>query len=95
MQSSLALIAGLLGIVAFVTAGHDWTWVVGAVLILANWPYTLAVIRPTNRKLMETRLDAAGSDTRKLIETWGGRHAIRSALGAAATIAYLMALTHT
>jgi hypothetical protein len=83
MLASLALVGGALGIAAFVTTHHDWMWIVGAVLILANWPYTLVVIRPTNQKLMATRFEAAGTDTRRLIQEWGSLDAIRSALGAA------------
>ena len=95
MQSSLALMTGLLGIAAFVTTDHNGTWIVGAMLILVNWPYTLAVIRPTNQKLMATPVESAGSDTRQLIKTWGGLHAVRAVLGAAATIAYLIALARS
>jgi hypothetical protein len=30
---------------------RDWRWVIGAALIIANWPYTLLSMAPTNNKL--------------------------------------------
>jgi hypothetical protein len=70
---------------------RDWRWLVGAALIFANWPYTLLVILPLNKRIAATPLDAANAETRGLIETWGGLHAGRSALGVAATLVYLWA----
>ena len=91
MQASLAVVAGLLGLIAAWRTG-DWRWVVGAVLILANWPYTLLGILPTNNKLQAIASGRAGPASRSLIETWGRLHAVRTALGIAATLAYLWAL---
>jgi hypothetical protein len=92
MQSSLAIVSGALGLLAsWMTA--DWRWIVGAVLILANWPFTLLGIMPTNRKLDAIPSDQADAGARDLIKSWGRLHANRTALGLAATFAYLWALS--
>ena len=92
MQASLALASALFGLLAFWLT-RDWRWLAGALLIFANWPYTLLVILPVNKRLEATAPDAANAETRALIETWGRLHAGRSALGLAATLVYLWAMT--
>jgi Anthrone oxygenase len=90
MQSSLAAMSGVLGALAFF-ATYDWRWLLGAALILANWPYTLIFVMPINKQI-EAKPAGQGTDTtRGLIEKWGRLHAVRSALGVAATLAYLWA----
>src|SRR5882757_4251458 len=82
MQASLALVSTALGLLAGYLTGH-WVWFLGAVLILAPWPWTLLVIMPVNRILEATPVDAANAQTRALIVKWGTLHAARSALGVA------------
>jgi Domain of unknown function (DUF1772) len=92
MQATLAAASGILGIItAWLT--QDWRWLVGAVLILANWPYTLLGMMPTNHRLKAIDDLDAGPASRRLLEVWGRLHAVRTILGAAATIAYMWALS--
>jgi uncharacterized membrane protein len=90
MQGGLALIASMLGFVAFWQTRHAG-FLIGATLILANWPYVLIAIMPTNKKLHATTPEGANAETRHLIESWGRLHLVRSALGLAAMAAYLWA----
>jgi hypothetical protein len=90
MRASLAVVGGLLGIAAWL-ATWDWRWLPGAVLLLANWPYTHFAIMPTNDRLMATPEAQAGGETRRLIGRWGRLHAGRSGLGLASTLAFLWA----
>ncbi len=90
MQAPLAIIGFLLGLVAWWQTGH-WAWLLGAVILVANWPYTLLGIMPTNRRLMATAPAGAGPESRVLIEKWAALHAGRTALGFAATLLFLWA----
>jgi len=62
-----------------------------AIVLLANWPYTLLVIAPINNRLMDTPLDAVTAETRRMLDRWGTLHAGRSALGLSATLIFLWA----
>ena len=88
MQASLALGSALLGLAASWMSG-DWRWIVGALLIFANWPFTLLAILPVNRRLQAISPDAANGATRRMIETWGHLHGGRSLLGLLATVALI------
>ena len=91
MQASLAIISGVLGLLTLFLS-YDWRWPLGAVFILANWPYTLFIIMPTNKSLEGTPVESADAATRGLIEQWGRLHAVRTALGMVAVAAYFWAL---
>jgi Domain of unknown function (DUF1772) len=90
MQAPLAVAGFLLGVLAWWQTG-GWLWLVGATVLVLNWPYTLLGIMPTNNRLMAIEPTKAGADSRKLIETWANLHAVRTALGFAATICFLLA----
>src|SRR5712692_7512864 len=70
MQASLAIVGGLFGLVAFLST-LDWRWLLAAVVLLANWPYTIYVIMPTNRRLMDTPAEDATAETRRMLEAVG------------------------
>jgi len=70
MQASLVIVGGLFGLGAFLST-FDWRWLLGAVVLLANWPYTIYVMMPTNRRLMDTLPEAATAETRRMLERWG------------------------
>jgi hypothetical protein len=86
MQAPLALLATVLGVLAFL-GSYEWRWLLGAALMFSNWPYTFIAIMPTNKRL-ET-MSGNEPDLRALIERWGRLHAVRTALGAAATAVFL------
>ncbi len=90
MQAPLALLGFLFGL-----SGWYWTdrngFLVGAVLLIANWPWTLLAIMPTNNKLMRMEPQEHSPEARALIEKWGTLHGVRILLGVLATIVFLFA----
>jgi hypothetical protein len=59
MQAPLAIIGFVLGAAAWWLSGN-WAFLLGGILMLSNWPWTLLGILPTNRILMATDLESAG-----------------------------------
>ncbi|MDP4025524.1 DUF1772 domain-containing protein [Methylobacterium sp. NEAU 140] len=91
MQAPLALVGFLLGAAAWWIAGRAG-FLAGGLLMLANWPWTMLAILPVNRVLMAADPAAADGAARALIVRWNGLHAVRTALGAGATLCFLWAL---
>lgn len=90
MQAPLALIGFVLGMLEWSRIEHIGC-LIGAILIIAPWPWTLIVIRPTNNALLATDPGKAGPPSRALIVKWGVIHAVRTVLGGLATAAFFWA----
>ncbi len=90
MQAPLAIVGFLLGLAAWWQTGH-LGWAIGGLLMVANWPVTFFAIMPTNNRLMAIDPASAGPESRAMIRRWGALHALRTALGFAASLAFLWA----
>ncbi|MCB2063833.1 MAG: DUF1772 domain-containing protein [Novosphingobium sp.] len=88
MQASLAVVGGLLALAQWWLTG-GWVWLIGALLILANWPYTLAAIMPVNH-LLEAGAPGSDPESDLLLRKWNRLHGGRTILGLLATIALFM-----
>jgi hypothetical protein len=91
MQAFLAILGSFAGLVAG-WQHADTMLVVAALLLAAVVPFTLLVIRPTNKRLLDPALDSRGADAAALLKRWGQLHAVRSALSSAAFLIFLARL---
>lgn len=94
IQSGLAAAGGTAGLIVGYLS-PDWRWFAGSILLLANWPFTLFVIMPVNKRLMTLRESEAGIGSRVMLLLWGKLHNVRSALGAATALLFSLALAST
>jgi hypothetical protein len=92
MQAPLAIAGLLLGVLSWWLTGR-LAFVAGALLMIANWPWTIFIIMPTNKTLMATELADAGPHTRALLLKWNKLHAVRTGFGGLAVVAFLCALS--
>ncbi len=90
MQASLATGGSLAGVVAW-SQGSDHAVLVSGLVLGAVIPFTLIVIRPTNKRLLDARLDRASPDAATLLVRWGRLHAVRSVVG---SVAFLLLALH-
>jgi uncharacterized membrane protein len=89
MQASLAVVAFVAAIGAWVCSS-TFAWLLGGLLIAAVIPFTLIVIRPTNKQLLDPSLDRDSDNARRLLTRWGRLHAVRTVLSLAAFLLFLM-----
>jgi hypothetical protein len=91
LQAPLALLGCVLGILAWHGLGRV-EFLIGAVLMIANWPWTLLAMLRTNKKLMASPAEEAGRDSRAMIVKWNVLHMVRTVLGCLAAVAFLIGL---
>lgn len=91
MQVALVLIGSIAAVARF-AAGGPAGWLVGGLLLVSVIPFTLVVVMPTNKRLLDESLDLAPGEAAALLARWGRLHAVRSAASLAALIIFLALL---
>jgi hypothetical protein len=92
LQGGLAVLGTLAAIGAWVGGGRV-AWLTAGGLLGLVVPYTLLVILPTNKRLLDRALAPDAPEARLLLRRWSALHAVRTLLGllAAAAMAHLLA----
>jgi uncharacterized membrane protein len=83
MQASLAAL-GLAAALVGWSRGAGLPTLIGGLLLVLVIPFTLLVIRPTNERLLDPRLDKGSPAAAALLHRWGRLHVVRSVLSALA-----------
>jgi len=89
MQASLALLGLICAVVAWL-AGANLYWLIGGILLGLVIPFTLVIIFPTNKQLLDPALDTNSDQARQLLLQWGRLHAVRSGLSVTALVLFLL-----
>jgi len=88
MQGGLAVVGVLASVVGWYQGGSVG-WLVGGLLLGALVPFTLVVIMPTNRRLLDPQLDSGSDEARELLSRWGRLHAVRTVVGIVVFVAFV------
>jgi uncharacterized membrane protein len=83
MQAALAGIGCLAALAAWMQ-GRGASVLVAGLLLGAAIPFTLVVILPTNKRLLDPGLDPQSTEAAVLLARWGKLHAVRTAASGAA-----------
>ena len=92
MQASLAVAGCVTGVWSAWLLSDAWV-AIGAMLLGAVVPFTLIVILPTNKQLLDPALDPRSKTATDLLVRWGRLHAARSALSSVAFVLFLVRLS--
>ena len=90
MQASLSTIGTLAAIAAWLQ-GAPPSWLIGGLLLGSLIPFTLIVILPTNKRLLDPALDKDSALAEQLLQRWGKLHAARTALSLPSFLVFLSA----
>ena len=91
MQVSLAVVGCVTGVTAWMHSGNGWL-LTGALLLGSVIPFTLLVIWPTNKALLDPTLAAETPEAVDLLARWGRLHAVRSLVSTVAFVLLLLGL---
>ena len=91
MQAGLAFVGLAASVAAWAENGNGRVLLAG--LLLGSFiPYTLLVVLPTNKKLLDPSLNARSPEAAALLLRWGRLHSIRTIAGLLAFGLLLFAL---
>jgi len=79
MQASLAAVGLAAALVAWIQ-GRGLLVLLGGLLLGAVIPFTLVIIFPTNKRLLDPGLARGSAEAAALLDRWGRLHAVRSVL---------------
>jgi hypothetical protein len=88
MQASLAALGLVCSIAAWV-AGATFCWLIAGTLLGLVIPFTLIVIAPINKQLLNPALNRRSPEAGQLLARWSALHAVRSILSGLALLLYL------
>ena len=91
LQASLAVTGLVAGAGAWIS-GSGLGWLVGGVVFGSVIPFTLLVIFPTNKRLLDPALDRRSQLASDLLNRWARLHAVRSVLSVGAFVLFVCLL---
>ena len=91
VQLTLATVGFFFGTAAWLNGAH-YGWLIGGLLLAAVIPFTLFTMFPTNRRLLDPDLYKLSYEAGNLLIRWGRLHIVRTCLGIAALVLFLVLL---
>ena len=88
MQGVLAVVSLLASLIAWYQ-GFVLGWLIGRPLLRTLVPFTLVVVIPTNRRLLDPGLDSSSEEAGELLTRWGQLHAMRTVVSVAVFMAFV------
>jgi hypothetical protein len=88
MQGVLAVVGLLAGFIAWYQ-GFGLAWLIGGLFLGTLIPFTLVVVTPTNRRLLDPGLDSGSGEAGELLTRWGQPHAMRTVVSVAVFMAFV------
>lgn len=91
MQVALSVLGFLNASAAWVTGGSYW-WLAGGCVLVAVIPFTILVIFPTNKQILDSTLDKNSELASQLLIRWGRLHAVRTILSLISFLIFIFLL---
>jgi len=91
MQALLAAISFLSSLIAWFMHSGIY-WLIGGIIIGFVIPFTIIVILPVNKKLLDPSLDKNSESAKQLLIRWGTLHGVRSVFSLISFLIFLFSM---